>query len=69
MADEWVVGTCGCGKTFVYNPKKVPCAQLGGRSEPICKACVDHLKPLREAKGTPPVEVKPGAYLDWEPPE
>ena len=58
-----VISPCfGCGKTFGYNPHKVPSIPIDGVREPICGDCVERANPIREANGLDPIVVLPGAY-------
>jgi len=58
-----VISPCfGCGKTFGYNPHKVPSIPIKGVREPICADCVERANPQRIANGLDPIVVLPGAY-------
>lgn len=52
----------GCGLPFGYNPHKVPSVPINGTKEPICKACVDRVNPMRRANGLPEIIPLPDAY-------
>ena len=52
----------GCGKTFGYNPHKVPSIPIKGVREPVCGDCVERANPIRVANGLDPIVVLPGAY-------
>ena len=51
-----------CSGLFMFNPERVPSVVVNGRREPICRACVDYINPLREARGLLRIHVLPGAY-------
>ena len=55
---------CGCGATFAFNPLKVPSMVPPGRSEkePICRACIERVNPIRIANGFEPCIPAPDAY-------
>lgn len=56
-------GLCvGCQNVFAFNPMRVPSITINGRKEPVCRACVDRVNPLRISNGLPPIEPLPGAY-------
>jgi len=58
-----VMSPCvGCGKTFTFNPNKVPSIRIKGVREPICEVCVTRANPERIANGLEPIVVLPGAY-------
>lgn len=52
-------GIClGCGKVMTFNPNKVPSLN----NQPICKACVEYVNPIRRAKGLPEITYSKDAY-------
>ena len=60
-----------CGKTFAYNPHRVPSIRWDIKSgvedpnaprQPICRACVEEANPLRVKKGLPKIYIHPEAY-------
>lgn len=55
-----------CGKTFAFNPQRVPAIKHNGHNEPICAACVTVVNPRRIANGIPPIVVLDGAYEPTE---
>lgn len=59
-----VFGPCiGCGETFGFNPLSVPSSSaVTGEREPICRACVERVNPMRVKNGLPPIEPLPDAY-------
>ena len=53
------VGSCGvCGKTFSFNPHKVP----SKNNVPFCKECIDSANPIRVEKGLPEIKYSADAY-------
>lgn len=58
------MGPCiGCGAVFSYNPLRVPSSSaVTGEREPICRACVDRLNPMRVKNGLEPIVPAPDAY-------
>ena len=72
MGYAQVFGSCvGCGKTFAYNPHRVPSLRVNAKTgqedsnaprQPICRACVEEANPIRVKKGLPPIEINPDAY-------
>jgi len=52
----------GCGRVFAYNPLRVPSIRINGNSEPICRACVLYVNPLRIANGLEPIVPFRDAY-------
>jgi hypothetical protein len=53
----------GCGKLFGYNPHSVPSSSaVTGEREPICRACVERINPLRKRHGLAPIVPAPDAY-------
>jgi hypothetical protein len=60
----FAMGAClCCGKTFSFNPHKVPSSSaVTGRREPICRGCFDAINTKRKAQGLPPFELQPDAY-------
>jgi hypothetical protein len=67
-------GYCaGCGRIFSFNPTHVPSVRISGEREPICRACVDYVNPMRIANGLEPIVPHPEAYkpcdeseLSWD---
>ena len=67
-----VFGSCvGCGKTFAYNPHRVPSLRVNINSglediiaprQPICRSCVEEANPLRVKKGLPKIYIHKDAY-------
>jgi hypothetical protein len=51
-----------CGKTFAYNPHRVPSVKVEGNREPLCRNCVEEANPLRIKNGLPPIMINPDAY-------
>ena len=63
MGYAQVFGSCvGCGKTFAYNPHRVPSIKVKGIREPLCRNCVEEVNPLRLKKGLPKIYIHPEAY-------
>jgi hypothetical protein len=61
------MGACiGCGRVFQYNPERVPSITIKGTREPICRACVDYVNPLRAENGLAPIVPMLGAYEPQE---
>jgi hypothetical protein len=59
----FVIGCCfSCGRTFTFNPHKVPSIRVGGEREPICRACMDDLNRRRVRLGMAPEPIQPDAY-------
>ena len=53
----------GCGQIFSFNPMRVPSSSaVTGKREPICRACVERLNPMRRANGLEPIVPLPDAY-------
>lgn len=71
----FMMGPClGCGKTFVFNPNKVPAVKdENGIKQPICEVCHRVLNEERKKRGLEPwPEPLEGAYeaadehsIDW----
>jgi hypothetical protein len=66
-----VVSHCfSCGRTFGYNPHRVPSIPIGpdglpaigGERKPICRDCVLMVNPLRVRNGLEPIEIFPDSY-------
>jgi hypothetical protein len=58
-----VMSACyGCHRLFSYNPVRVPSVTVNGAREPICRACIERVNPMRLAKGLPPIVPLPDAY-------
>lgn len=56
-------GQCiSCGRTFSFNPVRVPSVRINGNREPVCESCIIRANPLRIKRGLEPVEILPGAY-------
>jgi hypothetical protein len=63
MGYVMIVGTCiGCKGVFGFNPVHVPSVRIDGKREPICKACVDRVNPIRKMHGVPEIVPHPEAY-------
>jgi hypothetical protein len=59
MGYMMAVGNCGiCGKTFSFNPYKVP----SSNNIPFCKECIDNANPIRVEKGLPEIKYSADAY-------
>lgn len=52
----------GCGAPFAYNPNLVPSIRHEGVKQPICKACIERVNPMRKANGLPEIIPDPRAY-------
>lgn len=62
------MGPCfGCGRMFTFHPDKVPSIEVEGVKQPICRACVERVNPVREEHGLAPIVPLPNAY--WDEPE
>lgn len=58
-----VISPCiACGRTFAYNPMRVPSIRVNGHREPVCRPCVEAANPIREEKGLEPFVIHPDAY-------
>ena len=51
-----------CGRVFSYNPHKVPSIRIQGVKQPVCRACVERVNPMRTANGMPEIVPDPEAY-------
>jgi len=61
------MGPCiGCGAIFSFNPMRVPSIRVRGEREPICRACVERVNPVRIANGLEPIVPLPDAYEGCE---
>lgn len=59
----YVIGNCfGCGKTFTFNPYKVPSIRYEGTKREVCATCIAIANLKRVANGLDPIEISPGAY-------
>ncbi len=57
------VGRCiSCGRTFGFNPGKVPSVRVAGQREPVCESCMTAANAVRVSRGLPELPVLPGAY-------
>jgi len=54
----------GCGKTFTFNPFKVPSIKPtpGAAREPLCFVCASFVREIQIADGKTPAEIAPDAY-------
>jgi hypothetical protein len=63
MGYAFVTSACiGCGNLFSYNPLRVPSIRIKGEREPICRACVERVNPVRIKNGLDPIVPAPDAY-------
>jgi hypothetical protein len=63
MGYALAMGACiGCGNVFSFNPLRVPSVTINGAKEPICRACVERVNPMRKANGLEPIVPLPDAY-------
>jgi hypothetical protein len=63
MGVAFCMGNCiGCGRRFTFNPVRVPSLTVNGQREPICRACVDRVNPIRKANGLEQIVPLPDAY-------
>lgn len=63
MAYMAAIGPCvGCGAMFSFNPNLVPSVVVNGVREPVCRACIERVNPVRAERGLPVFNVLPGAY-------
>lgn len=63
MGYVFCLGTCAnCGKTFSFNPVRVPSVRINGTREPICRSCIEGANPVRKANGLAEIEIMPDAY-------
>ena len=63
MGYALAMGSCfGCGRTFAFNPMKVPSITVESSREPICRQCVDRVNPQRIAGGLEPIVPAADAY-------
>jgi len=60
----FMLGTCyGCGKTFTYNPVRVPSVRdEKGVRQPLCRDCVNYVNSERKKAGMEPFTIPPDAY-------
>jgi hypothetical protein len=59
----FAAGACiCCGKTFTFNPLKVPSIPIHGEREPVCKECIDIANERRVAMGLPKHPYAEDAY-------
>lgn len=57
------IGTCmGCGRTFGFNPNRVPSMRVNGVREPICEECVNRANRLARKEGRPEFVIPKNAY-------
>jgi len=74
MGYVFITSACyGCKRIFSYHPNLVPSIRVEGRREPICRACVERVNPMRVKNGLDAIVPKPGAYepadehdVDWD---
>lgn len=61
----------GCRTLMTYNPDLVPSIRVSlatgkpdenGVKEPVCRACVERVNPMRLKNGLEPIKILPGAY-------
>jgi len=63
MGTYFALGRCiCCGRHFTFHPERVPSLRVEGKREPVCRACVDKINPVRKAKGLDEIVPLPGAY-------
>ena len=63
MGYAYCTSACfGCGRTFCYNPMRVPSIRVKGVREPICRDCVERVNPQRIKNGLPPIVPAKDAY-------
>jgi hypothetical protein len=63
MAWMMVYGCClCCGRTFSFNPSRVPSLTVNGTREPVCRSCMDRGNAKRTAMGLPAHPIDPEAY-------
>ncbi len=63
MGYYFMLAPCvSCGRSFGFNPDKVPSLLIAGVREPVCEDCVARANPLRKANGLMPIVPLPGAY-------
>jgi hypothetical protein len=59
------VGPCwSCGRTFMFDPERVPSIVADGSRQPLCRDCVQRANELRERQGLARIVPLPGAYVD-----
>jgi hypothetical protein len=57
------IGTCmGCGRTFRFNPNRVPSIRINGVREPVCRQCVERANHHAREKGEPEFVIPANAY-------
>lgn len=67
MGYVFCIGGCiGCGRSFTFNPAKVPSVLVKGQREPVCMDCVRAANPERARRGLDQIQVLPGAYDSCE---
>lgn len=63
MGYVFALGRCiGCGRHFTFHPERVPSLLVDGIREPVCRACVECVNPIRRANGFLEIVPLPGAY-------
>lgn len=64
MGYALAIGACfACGKTFSFNPVKVPSFRdKNGEKQPVCRDCMTLVNEKRKEKGLPPFEIPADAY-------
>jgi hypothetical protein len=65
MGVAFAMSACfGCGRTFTYNPLRVPSITSPSTNtrEPICRVCIERVNPIRIANGLDPILPFPDAY-------
>ena len=63
MGYVFALGRCiSCGRHFTFHPERVPSLVVNGVREPVCRACVERVNPIRRANGLPEIVPLPGAY-------
>ena len=63
MGYFFALGRCiCCGRRFTFHPERVPSLIVEDEREPVCRACVDKINPVRKANGLDEIVPLPGAY-------
>ena len=63
MSYMTVIGYCAnCGGMMNFHPHKVPSVTIKGHREPVCRACIERVNPIRVEKGLPAIPIQSGAY-------
>lgn len=63
MGTYFALGRCiCCGRHFTFHPERVPSLLVEGEREPVCRACVNNINPIRKSNRLDEIVPLPGAY-------